>query len=120
MISIYVVAWILVWHWCGDFVLQTDWQAKNKSSNTFALLKHVGSYSIVILIMSLFILHPIAAVIYTITNAALHFETDFWTSRLNSYLWKKGEVHNFFVSVGFDQLIHYACLFGLYMAFNLV
>ena len=43
-----------------------------------------------------------------------HTITDYFTSRLNSRLWAKGDVHNFFVSVGFDQVLHYVQLFLTY------
>ena len=43
-----------------------------------------------------------------------HTITDYFTSRLNSKLWAKGDVHNFFVSVGFDQVLHYVQLFLTY------
>jgi hypothetical protein len=43
-----------------------------------------------------------------------HTITDYFTSRLNSKLWKKGDVHNFFVSIGFDQVLHYVQLFLTY------
>lgn len=32
----------------------------------------------------------------------------------NPKLWAKGDVHNFFVSVGFDQVLHYTQLFLTY------
>ena len=104
---------ILFMHWVADFVLQTDWQAKNKSSNNIALLKHVGSYSAVLFVASLFLFTKTEIALYWVMlNSLLHFATDYVTSRINSYLWNKGDVHNFFVMVGFDQLIHYVCLFG--------
>jgi hypothetical protein len=43
-----------------------------------------------------------------------HTITDYFTSRLNSRLWAKGDVHNFFVSIGFDQVLHYVQLFTTY------
>lgn len=43
-----------------------------------------------------------------------HTITDYFTNRLNSKLWAKGDVHNFFVSVGFDQCLHYVQLFLTY------
>lgn len=43
-----------------------------------------------------------------------HTITDYFTSRLNSKLWSEGKVHNFFVSVGFDQVLHYVQLFTTY------
>jgi len=30
---------------------------------------------------------------------------------INAKLWAKGDVHNFFVSIGFDQVLHYIQLF---------
>lgn len=110
--SFYFVMLILTLHWVADFICQTDWQAKNKSKNNVALLKHVGSYTAVIFVGSLFVFSPMIAVMWTALNGILHFVTDYVTSRITSYLWSKGDVHNFFVVVGLDQLIHYACLFG--------
>jgi len=40
-----------------------------------------------------------------------HTATDYFTSRVNAKLWEKGQVHNFFVSIGFDQYLHYIQLF---------
>jgi hypothetical protein len=41
---------------------------------------------------------------------ALHFVTDYITSRISSKLWAKQDWHRFFVTIGFDQLIHQATL----------
>lgn len=43
-----------------------------------------------------------------------HWITDYNTSRWTSKLWAKGDVHNFFVVVGGDQLIHYLTLLITY------
>jgi len=43
-----------------------------------------------------------------------HTITDYFTSRLNSKLWAEGKVHWFFVSIGFDQILHYIQLFSTY------
>ena len=51
---------------------------------------------------------------FVIITFICHTVTDYFTSRLNSKLWAKGDVHNFFVSVGFDQVLHYAQLFLTY------
>ena len=103
---------ILAIHWIGDFVLQTDWQAKNKSKNNQALIAHVSGYTIVLLVYGLIFLPVEIAYPWALTNGVIHFAVDYVTSRVNTYLWNKGKIHEFFVSVGFDQLIHYACLFG--------
>jgi hypothetical protein len=48
---------------------------------------------------------------WLLLNGALHFITDACTSRLTGYFYKKGDYHNFFVVIGFEQFIHYTCLF---------
>jgi len=105
---------IIAIHWIGDFVLQSDWQAKNKSKNNLALLLHVTIYTVCLAVFgSVFFTNDSWIVYWILGNGAAHFAVDYVTSRINTYLWNKGRIHEFFVSVGFDQLIHYACLFGL-------
>ena len=116
--SFYFVMAVLTTHWFADFVLQTDWQAKNKSSNNIALLSHVATYTAAWLVFSLMV--PIELLVpWILTNSVLHFITDYTTSRINTQLWVKGQVHNFFVSIGFDQLVHYFCLFGTAVLFGI-
>ncbi len=63
----------------------------------------------------LFAFFPVAIgyfiLVWAVVNGVLHFITDAITSRITSKLWQKNDMHNFFVVVGFDQLVHYACLF---------
>jgi hypothetical protein len=105
---------VIALHWIADFVLQSDWQAKNKSKDNFALLMHVGTYTACLAAYG-FILLPLdarAVELWVVTNGSAHFAVDYVTSRINTHLWNQGRVHDFFVMVGLDQLIHYACLFG--------
>ncbi len=128
-IPLSAIAIILCIHWYADFFCQTNWQATNKSHNNKAFTSHVVSYFsntwIFLAIAAHFTLihadknsgwYWIGLLTYPIVNAILHWITDYFTSRLNSKLWKKGmeqgNLHNFFVAVGADQLIHYFCLFG--------
>lgn len=118
---------ILLIHWFADFVLQTDKQAKGKSKNWDDLLSHTFNYSLVWWIVGLiylafsfrqFPIQPtsnLLPIIYFggITFVA-HTITDYFTSRLNSKLHAKGDIHNFFVSIGFDQVLHYVQLFTTY------
>lgn len=102
-------------HWVADFILQTDAQAKGKSTDNGFLVSHTAIYSTVWwFCVSLFCLFTgqqlVLAVIFAAITWLAHTVTDYYTSRLNSYLWKKGDVHNFFVSVGFDQVLHYVQL----------
>lgn len=113
MINIYVLFAILIIHWIADFVLQTDQQAKNKSKDSWALMAHTSIYSLIWLIPTYFVLSFNCFTFVLITFIA-HTITDYFTSRLNTYLHKKGDIHNFFVSVGFDQILHYVQLILTY------
>jgi len=128
MLSYMLILQILFAHWISDFVLQSGWMATNKSKNWLALGSHVVVYtasmgflmlifgSIVAAAFSttisgaIMIITPLAFVKWIALNGALHFITDAITSRITARLWKKNDMHNFFVVVGFDQFIHYSCL----------
>ena len=114
---------IILVHWVADFVFQTHWQATNKSKNNRALTYHVGTYSLswILPMGLLFYVGPfslIGGVFFGLAFSCItficHWITDYFTSRLNSKLWAKGDVHNFFVSVGADQCLHYFQLFLTY------
>jgi hypothetical protein len=118
--SLGLILSIIFIHWFADFVLQTDWQAKNKSKNNKALLSHTWTYSLVWYTIGVFYAMsdpnyiPWSLTLFVLITFVAHTLTDYFTSRLNSKLWAKGDVHNFFVSVGFDQVLHYAQLFGTF------
>lgn len=110
---------LLAGHWLADFVLQSDRMAKQKATMPSILLQHVTIYTFVltiVFVVSYWILitpSTIADAIvwfFLITFVA-HFVTDFFMSKINSYLWREQRVHDFFVSVGFDQLLHAAQLY---------
>ncbi len=117
MIELKIIFGILIIHWFADFVLQTDKQAKGKSKNWSDLLSHTGIYSLVWLIPSLIIFFNqseigiIKALSFVLITFITHTITDYFTSRLNSKLWTEGKTHWFFVSIGFDQILHYLQLF---------
>lgn len=122
MININIILGILFTHWFADFVLQTDWEAKNKSSNNIALFSHVFHYSIVWLALPLLYgaftykenswFYPFF--LFAFITFVCHFITDYITSRINKRLWEQQKVHLFFVSIGFDQFLHYLQLFLTY------
>lgn len=115
---------ILIVHWIADFWLQTDKQAKGKSKNWRDLLSHTGNYSLVwFLIVLLFGIfnknqtteyYVYSTILFVLITFICHTITDYFTSRLNSKLWQKGEVHYFFVAIGGDQILHYIQLFLTY------
>jgi hypothetical protein len=119
LITIFVV---LLTHWVADFILQTDKQAKGKSKNWSDLLEHTSTYGIVWIFVSCLLIgyitksqptqwYVIHALLFGLITFICHTLTDYFTSRLNAKLWAKGDTHNFFVSVGFDQVLHYVQLF---------
>lgn len=107
---IYQILWIIFAHWIADFVCQTHWQASNKSKNIEALTLHVTTYSMVMFFMCFpFIIKTQdEAMIFLGITFICHLCTDFITSKINAKLF--GNWHWFFVSVGFDQVLHYAQL----------
>lgn len=105
-IDVYILLMLLLTHFVADFVLQTDRMAKGKSSSNTILAYHVGVYSLCFIWVSI----P-----FVLVTFVLHFITDWCSSRLSSMLWKKGDVHNFFVVIGADQLLHYVGLILCYV-----
>lgn len=117
--NIYEVLTILFIHWFADFVLQTDKQAKGKSKNMNDLIDHTHSYSIIwLMVGSIYCLYynlgPYKAVYFYLITFICHTATDYVTSRINSRLYDEGKRHTFFVSIGFDQWLHYVQLFLTY------
>lgn len=117
-ISLFLVFYILLFHWIADFVFQTDKMARGKSKEWWPLLSHTLTYSAVMIIA----LGILSGINYmkngeTIpTSVILHFAwitfifhtaQDYITSRINSRLHAAGKIHEFFVSIGFDQLLHF-------------
>ena len=130
-LELVLVLQIVFAHWVSDFVLQSGWMATNKSKNWRALLAHVATYTtsmtVLMFIMAILLsqtvikfnmingiilaMTPSAYMAWILLNGVLHLITDAITSRITAKLWMRGDMHNFFVVVGFDQMIHYTCLF---------
>lgn len=121
-IGVLTVIVILIAHFLGDFVLQTDRQAKQKSSSWLALGEHVFTYSTTLLsclatyLAACHLFSPNVPAfgslvsLWVLLNGACHFFVDAATSRINSKLYAGGRIHAFFVGVGADQLIHTSLL----------
>lgn len=136
---------LLAVHWLADFVLQTHWQASNKSKNNVALAYHTLVYTGCINLAALAMFDKVDALMFALVNGVLHFFTDWCTSRVTSRLFmdqfnqfdivtgvdRQGRAqkenrmlmknnfnpHNFFVVIGLDQLIHQVTLAGTMVLF---
>lgn len=116
---------LLLLHFLGDFLLQSDWMALHKSKHWDPLVIHAGVYSLCFL--------PFFGWWFVGVTFITHALTDFCTSRLTSKLWfidllepidddrldyptfefarvYPRKRHWFFVVIGFDQLIHFTTL----------
>lgn len=109
--------YIIVVHWFADFVLQTHHMSTRKSSSNYYLTLHVTVYTFVtIFLWSLFFgFSPINLSCFGIWSSFFivfitHWITDYFTSRWTSKLYKDERYHDFFVVIGFDQVLHYSQL----------
>ena len=111
MLNIYIIialAWV---HYVADFQLQSDYMAKNKSKSNTVLLAHCAVYAACMFVFGIY---------FGLVNFALHFATDWCTSRWSSRIYKKSlsdpsQVHWFFCVIGFDQAIHITTLVLTFM-----
>lgn len=108
---------ILLIHFLADFGLQTHEQATNKSISHKWLFYHVGVYSIIWFIACLMFFSWQFALAFSFITFIFHYITDFATSRIGKPFWEAKDLHNGFVVVGFDQMLHYI---QLYLTFKLL
>lgn len=88
---------LFVLHFIGDFLLQSDKMAINKSSSMRWLAVHSFVYSLPLLYFG---------VSFALMSGMMHFIVDGITSKVTSRLWKEEKRHWFFVTIGADQMIH--------------
>jgi len=111
--SIHLILNILFAHYVGDFICQTKWQATNKSKNILALLLHVTTYSLTIFAILWYQFDLNTLVYWTLLNFIGHFAVDFVTSKITSHFYTKGNMHPFWITIGFDQFLHYTILLSM-------
>jgi len=122
---IWIILYILFWHFIADFVAQTDETAKGKATSIKWLTRHILAYGqhllyggIPLLILGITIGKnwALPIIIYVSFNMVVHWVVDYFTSKQTSRLWAEGKVHEFFVMIGFDQFLHAASLILSYYA----
>lgn len=109
---------IFVAHFLGDFVFQSDGTAKNKSKYLVYLVEHTLIYGLnltgIFLLFNLitgyneFMILP-----WICINVMIHGFQDYFTSRLNKFLFSISN-HYGFVGIGLDQMIHHIILILTY------
>lgn len=109
------LALLALLHWLGDFVLQTNWMAIHKASNSKVRLVHVLTWtaSVGLGVGGYLLLTGRPFDNYALflgINFVAHYATDSVTAPLNTYLRDRDRRHAFFVSLGFDQWLHNATL----------
>lgn len=109
MLALDTIIYLLIFHFIGDFILQSDKIATTKSKSNKSLLTHIGLYSLAMLPFGL---------VFAVVNGIIHFAVDYVTSRVSSKLWADGKIHWFFVTIGFDQMLHAITLFSTYAWLN--
>lgn len=107
MVDIFVLSLLLVVHFIADFVLQTRWMGRNKSSNWQAMAAHIAVYTICLIPFGL---------LFAIVNGLLHLITDIISSRLTSKFYREKREAAFWAVIGADQLAHVlALIWTLYL-----
>lgn len=127
--SILAIVVIVIAHMLGDFVFQRREDARGKSKDLRALSSHVAMYMPFLALMAL-TAGPIGwgMVWFVLLNAALHWVTDYFTSRESAqyaYTLTMGDgqegaylpAHSekpFWNTIGYDQCLHFLALFLTY------
>lgn len=123
-IPVYVVIMLVLIHWEADFSMQTHEMATQKSKSNYWLGMHALVYTGVTLLFWRFFIFDVYKA-YTVWNYvcfsvfifATHFITDYITSRITSKLFAKGKYHEFFCTIGIDQIFHTIELIIAYLYF---
>lgn len=118
---IWTLLFIILIHWVADFVLQTRHMGLRKSSSNYYLTLHVLVYTFST-IMAWSIVLPLIGFHLTTLRVSLafslifllHWLTDYITSRQTTKLYKEEKYYEFFVMIGFDQVLHYVQLFLIF------
>jgi uncharacterized protein DUF3307 len=100
---------LLFAHWVGDFAVQTSNMAIHKSHSLKWLTYHCLAYTAAILLFGIFVIPMDYLPAYIGLNFALHFVTDFFTSKWAAI--HKDVPRKFYPIIGLDQFIH---VFTLY------
>ena len=103
---------ILIGHWVGDYVLQTEKMAVGKSSSIKWLTIHAAIWTASMMIIVVPFSSSVSIWVWVLFMGALHWFQDFVTSRINAFFQKNKWIKMFWLGIGTDQLLHYLIMFG--------
>ena len=113
MVAAWAVIVMLFGHWLFDFVYQPHWMSLRKSNELWVLAQHSLRITAGALAVGVFVgcfqgtkIPVLGMVAFGFVNGAAHFVIDYFTSRRTSRQWREEKVHDFFVTIGFDQFLH--------------
>lgn len=110
-----VLFWVFIKHFICDFPLQTyAWMYQNKGTYghlgglTHAAIHGVGTFIVLAFWLGSY------AWIYALADAVIHYHIDWAKMNINQrYNLKPDNSEWFWVSLGFDQLLHHLTYFGI-------
>jgi NADH:ubiquinone oxidoreductase subunit B-like Fe-S oxidoreductase len=100
-----IILLLILVHFFGDFVLQTNDMAMNKSKSQKWLLIHTAVYSLLFVVFGL---------VYAVVNFVVHFVVDYFSSRAGAHFKQQDNQKGFFMVLGTDQAIHLSTLMITY------
>ena len=117
---------VLFIHWVADSFTRSDaYMALSEGTYFDSISLHAALYTFFIFVfISIFIIFTsnfaislisLVTLTWSILNGILHWIVDRGITNLNSILWKNNLREWYFVVLGFDQIIHYICLFSTLM-----
>lgn len=121
MFSLYLIISIIGLHYVSDYVFQSSWMASSKSHDIRALFAHVTCYSLTLGLGSFLLgLGGLYNFIlpWVIINYILHMIVDIVSSKIAMKFFNPEDLRMVFLVDGFDQCLHYACLFSTFILVN--
>lgn len=125
--NLYIIVTILIGHFLGDFVFQKNnlklSRSKNFKIRLKSVLKHLlphtllysGIITILLLLIQLIGKLPTSdwftLPLFFIITYVIHLITDLIITLINNNYLTKNKRHKYFVTIGFDQMIHYITLY---------
>ena len=125
--NLLIISVVLFGHWISDFVLQKNKRKPIRNKKLLDrvenllkyLLPHTLYYSLILtgLVTMLYFFNVFGtqywwtSILFFYITFITHFVTDFTITLINSDYLSKNKRHLYFLTIGFDQMIHYILLF---------